>query len=52
MNPETGWLSAATFGSLPERFQRAALELQRRGEIVIERIDAGIGQSEKKPHSP
>lgn len=32
---ESGWISQSTFESLPTRFQRAALELERRGEIVI-----------------
>lgn len=32
---KTGWISQATFESLPERFREGALELARRGEIVI-----------------
>jgi hypothetical protein len=37
LGPEkTGWISRATFESLPERFREGALELARRGEIMIE----------------
>jgi hypothetical protein len=39
LGPEkTGWISQATFESLPERFREGALELARRGEIVIENM--------------
>jgi hypothetical protein len=34
---KTGWISQATFESLPERFREGALELERRGEIIIEK---------------
>jgi hypothetical protein len=36
---KTGWISQATFESLPERFREGALELERRGEIVIEKLE-------------
>lgn len=32
---EKGWLSRATFESLPPRFQKAALTLKKRGELLI-----------------
>ena len=43
INKEPGWISRATFLDLPVRFQEAARELARRGEIVIEGEDIRRG---------
>jgi hypothetical protein len=42
---EPGRISRATFTDLPERFQVAARELARRGEIVIEGTPVRVAES-------
>ena len=50
VSTETGWLSQSTYDGLPARFQAAARELARRGEIVIGDQYARTSQNSRGSH--